>query len=225
MKVTAMEQSHEKIIRDKIRETEQAPANWNSEWVWTRVETTGMRKKNWALYAAASLLIGMVAISIYWQSFTYERNMMTNLDRIESQINSLYLLPLQAVITDEKCNTEVVAKEHFAHALKNKNALPKVTSTPDVELLIELNSPDPQLNISHEVSVVQAETPNQVLAIKKERQVKPIVGKIPQATDVITATRSAEIRITVFESPTLKKENAIVEASAFKIINTRINTH
>ncbi len=223
-----MEPEAEKIIQEKLRLLENTTVTWNKEWVWSRIETPVKRKIGIIWYAAASLVAGALTISIYLASLQYEVEMMDQISRLETLMDRIHNANITAATPEENCTQDLkesstqqdTPNQKPNRVLSGRSEMIK-TSISDASL--EANLPElPFIEIKQPTFVLANE--NSPLIIEHENTVKPIVGKLPVVQHSMAATKSKEIKITVFQSEDYKN-GLMTDARDYKILTAHFKNN
>lgn len=219
-----MERSAEKIIRDKILDSEQINASWNKEWVWSRIETPPQKRKLVFWYAAAAIAVAAISVSVYWSSLSNKHNLMAQLDRLESAIEQLTLPSnLVSETVEQVCGEELPASvsKRLAHKpfIKNESIQNQITEA-DNSIVDPMLQPIDVIPLAIAVAI---EEPNVHLA-EPERMIKPIVGKIPESQPAVAVAKAKDLKIRVFQARNTQ-ENSGVDNREYKLLTARFNNN
>ena len=216
-----MEPNADLQIRKKIRAAEELPVDWNSAWVWSRIETPARKNYRWLFYAAASLvLIGL--ITFYLMSLKYNKAMMDHLDQLSLQVDNLQMAsPQEPGIAS--CDDSVAKQPNepivVSKAVLKRKESNQVAGIPVPTLNSMVSTTLPVASI--EPIAVQIEEISQPTQPETVREIVPIIGKIPSAPS-FPVTQSKESRVSVFKSARQEKSE-ITATPEYKILSARIN--
>lgn len=219
-----MEHSAEKIIREKILDTEQTDVSWNKEWVWSRIETPPQKRKFIFWYSAAAIVVAAISVSVYWYSLSNEHILMAQLDRLESAIEQLTLPNnLVSETVEQVCAEELpvlISKVPVDRAFVKNESIPNQITEADKSIAGPMLQPIDAIPLTIAVSI---EEPSLILT-EPERMIKPIVGKIPESQPAVAAAKTKDLKIRVFQARNTQ-ENSVVDNREYKLLTARFNNN
>lgn len=221
-----MELEVEKIIREKVRMAEQANVAWNKEWVWSRIETPAKLKIGFMWYAAAAVIAGLLCISLYWVSLTYENNMMAQLNRLELLMDQLP--PRTASIETTEICTEVFKESDRVITTYNHKPTPLSKKSPATNIArTDIDNPASSIElpaIDIRLPELDLSSKNNLVKIESDNRIRPIIGKIPNTQNALASTKSKEIKIQIFQSEGTQ-QNLMTDAREYKILTAHFNNN
>lgn len=219
-----MEHSAEKIIREKILDTEQTDVSWNKEWVWSRIETPPQKRKFIFWYSAAAIVVAAISVSVYWYSLSNEHILMAQLDRLESAIEQLtFPNNLVSETVEQVCAEELpvlISKVPVDRAFVKNESIPNQITEADKSIAGPMLQPIDAIPLTIAVSI---EEPSLILT-EPERMIKPIVGKIPESQPAVAAAKTKDLKIRVFQARNTQ-ENSVVDNREYKLLTARFNNN
>lgn len=219
-----MELEVEKIIQAKVQMAEKANVTWNKEWVWSRIETPAKRNKGFMWYAAAAVIAGLLCISLYWVSLTYENNMMAQLNRLELLMDQLPPRTAANEIT-EVC-TEVFKESDHSIATSNIKSIQLSKKSPVINMIkSDINIPSSSIElpiIDIQLPVLASIPEDNLVNAESDNRIRPIIGKIPNAQNSLTSSKTKEVKIQIFQSEGAHK-NLMTDAREYKILTAHFN--
>ncbi|MDQ2656207.1 MAG: hypothetical protein M3Y60_02215 [Bacteroidota bacterium] len=196
-----MEPDVDKIVSNKIRETELRPVQWNKQEVWRKVQSeTGAKRPYYAVYFAAAAL---VLLLIYFNLQMLPKEMERQSATAEVKQNGDAAEPTTSPIPSTKGNDApdpVVNRETIATVREpNTRNRPRKASEQSEP---KTDKPDPDLEpVVTDIEIQKAETAVVEEVAIQERKIKPVVGIIIEFPEKNIASVKRKKRLRKLNSP------------------------